>query len=88
MIKMEIAVQMMRVYPFSKATALAVVDILTERVKEALLNGERVELRGFGVFEPRPRKKGFGRNIKTGQMVAIPLGRSVRFKPGKELRSL
>jgi DNA-binding protein HU-beta len=66
--------------------ALSVIDLLTDRMKEALLNGERIEIRGFGVFEPRPRKHGFGRNIKTGQSVEIPSGKSVRFKPGKNLR--
>ena len=57
-------------------------------MKQALLNGHRFEIRGFGVFEPRPRKSGTGRNIKTGAKVDIPKGQSVRFKPGKELRAI
>ncbi|MCE1229342.1 MAG: integration host factor subunit beta [Firmicutes bacterium] len=88
MIKIDIANALTRTLPVSKATALQAVDLLTERMKNALLDGERIEIRGFGVFEPRPRKRGMGRNIKTGQSVAIPKGRSIRFKPGKDLRDI
>jgi DNA-binding protein HU-beta len=64
------------------------VDLLTIRMKEAMLNGERIEIRGFGVFEPRMRKRGLGRNIRTGEWVEIPPGRSIKFKPGKNLRQI
>ena len=88
MIKVNIANAIMQAHPCSKTMALKVVDLLTNRMKVALLNGERIEIRGFGVFEPRPRKRGFGRNIKTGQSVKIPDGKSIRFKPGKKLRQV
>jgi len=90
MIKIDIASTLMQALPepVSKATALQVVDLLTDRMKNALLNGNRIEIRGFGVFEPRPRKSGMGRNIKTGARVDIPKGRSIRFKPGQKLRSI
>jgi len=54
-------------------------------MKKALLDGHRIEIRGFGVFEPRPRKRGNGRNIQTGEAVAIPLGQSIRFIPDKDI---
>ena len=88
MIKIDIASALMQSLPISKTTALQVVDLLTDRMKNALLDGHRIEIRGFGVFEPRPRKRGMGRNIKTGDSVAIPKGRSIRFKPGKDLRAI
>jgi DNA-binding protein HU-beta len=88
MIKIDIANALMKVHPCSRQTALEVVDLLTERMKQALLDGHRIEIRGFGVFEPRPRKKGMGRNIKTGDAVKIPNGKSIRFKPGKDLREI
>nr|WP_320132780.1 HU family DNA-binding protein [uncultured Holophaga sp.] len=88
MIKIDIASALMQALPISKATALQVVDLLTDHMKNALLDGHRIEIRGFGVFEPRPRKRGMGRNIKTGDSVAIPKGRSIRFKPGKDLRAI
>ena len=49
-------------------------------------NGERIELRGFGVFSIKPRKSGVGRNPRTGREVPIPPGKTVRFKLGKEIR--
>jgi len=49
---------------------------------------DRIELRGFGVFNVRPRKTGIGRNPRTGAEVSIPPGKAVRFKPGKELQSI
>ena len=88
MIKIDIANALMQAHPCSKATALQVVDLLTEHMKNALLEGQRIEIRGFGVFEPRPRKRGMGRNIKTGDSVKIPKGKSIRFKPGKGLRDI
>ena len=50
--------------------------------------GDRIELRGFGVFNVRPRKTGIGRNPRTGAEVTITPGKAVRFKPGKELHLL
>lgn len=88
MIKIDIATKLMDKLPISKTTAIHAVDLLTERMKNALLDGHRIEIRGFGVFEPRPRKRGMGRNIKTGESVEIPKGKSIRFKPGKDLRDI
>jgi DNA-binding protein HU-beta len=59
-----------------------------ESAQKALAAGNRIELRGFGVFNVRPRKTGIGRNPRTGAEVSIPPGRAVRFKPGKELQSI
>jgi len=64
------------------------VETVFKAMKDALGKGERIELRGFGVFNVRPRKTGIGRNPRTGQEVSIPPGKAVRFKPGKELQSL
>jgi len=57
-------------------------------MKEALAEGKRIELRGFGVFQVRERKKGVGRNPKTGVEVELTPGKTVRFKPGKDLKNL
>ena len=62
-----------------------VVDSLFNAMKEALAKGKRIELRGFGVFVVKPRKRGVGRNPRTGMEVPIPAGKTIRFKPGKEL---
>lgn len=71
-----------------RAKAEAAVDTVFEGLKKALAEGDRIELRGFGVFSVRPRKTGIGRNPRTGTEVSIAPGKAVRFKPGKELHVL
>lgn len=70
-----------------KIKAEIAVEALFDTMKDAIKRGERIELRGFGVFVVKPRKRGIGRNPRTGTEVAIPEGKTIRFKPGKELQS-
>jgi len=72
----------------TRTKAEQAVETVFEALKNAMGRGERIELRRFGVFSVRPRKTGIGRNPRTGQEVAIPPGKAVRFKPGKELQAL
>jgi len=72
----------------TKTKAEIAVETVFESMKKVLAGGGRIELRGFGVFNVRPRKTGIGRNPRTGKEVSIPPGKAVRFKPGKELQSL
>ncbi len=71
----------------SKQKAEQVVDSLFNAMKDALAGGKRIELRGFGVFVVKPRKRGVGRNPRTGKEVPIPAGKTIRFKPGKDLQA-
>src|SRR5271154_4988130 len=71
-----------------RTKADAALDTVFEGLKQALAAGERIELRGFGVFSIRARKTGIGRNPRTGTEVSIAPGKAVRFKPGKELHTL
>lgn len=52
---------------------------------EALLEGEYWEIRNFGVFRTKQRAPRLGRNIHTGEKVAVPSYRDVVFKPGREM---
>ena len=65
------------------------VDVLFESLSDAIMQGERIEIRGFGSWEVkqtnvRPR----ARNPRTGDEVFVPARRKVRFKPGKILRDV
>lgn len=64
---------------------LAVRSIL-EQLSNALANGERIEIRGFGSFSLHFRPPRMGRNPKTGEAVALPGKHVPHFKPGKALR--
>ena len=62
------------------------VNLILDIMTEALANGERIEVRGFGAFSIRELKPRMGRNPKTGESVALGSRRSIHFKPGKELK--
>ncbi|HWX54937.1 MAG TPA: HU family DNA-binding protein [Verrucomicrobiae bacterium] len=88
MIKLDIINEVVSRTGITKTKAELAVETVFESMKKALTSGERIELRGFGVFNVRPRKTGIGRNPRTGAEVNIPPGKAVRFKPGKELQSI
>jgi DNA-binding protein HU-beta len=88
MIKADIVTRVADVSEVPRVKAAVAVDTILAAMKNALSEGKRIELRGFGVFQVRDRKKGVGRNPKTGVEVAIAPGKTVRFKPGKELKNL
>ena len=88
MIKYDIVTRVVNRTGLSKTKAEMAVETIFETMKKAMERGERIELRGFGVFNIKPRKTGIGRNPRTGEEVPIPPGKAVRFKPGKELQGL
>lgn len=53
---------------------------------EALIRGEKIELRNFGVFKIKQRKSRTGRNPRTGQAVPVPPRKVVVFKAGLEMK--
>lgn len=61
-------------------------DVLFSEISTSLAKGNRVELRGFGAFSVRYRKKRMGRNPRTGEKVAIEEKYVPFFKAGKGLR--
>jgi nucleoid DNA-binding protein len=57
-------------------------------ILDALKGGDRIELRNFGIFQVKKRKRRIGRNPKTGQVIPVPERRTVVFKPGLEMKKL
>jgi DNA-binding protein HU-beta len=88
LIKQDLVQRVVDVTGLPRQRAEQAVDAIFESLKQALTAGDRIELRGFGVFTVRPRKTGIGRNPRTGAEVSITPGKAVRFKPGKELHLL
>lgn len=64
---------------------LAVKAIL-EAISEAMIEGQRIEIRGFGSFSVNQRPSRMGRNPRSGESVKIPAKRVPHFKAGKALR--
>jgi integration host factor subunit beta len=69
-----------------RSDVLKIVDAILEEIVAGLANGDRIELRGFGVFSARQRSSRPGRNPRTGQQVVVPERAIPFFRPGKELR--
>lgn len=63
-----------------------IVDTTFDEVTEALIRGDRVELRGFGTFSVKERNARTGRNPRTGESVTVDAKRLPFFKTGKSLR--
>ena len=61
------------------------VNIILKEIKETLKRGERVELRGFGVFSTNIQKARISRNPKTGEKVNTPAKKTIHFKMSKEM---
>jgi len=85
-IKQDIVARVSAKMGMTKVRAEEAVDCVIDALKNAMKEGERIELRGFGVFVVKPRKSGIGRNPRTGAEVPIPPGKTVRYKPGKDIR--
>lgn len=62
------------------------VKTILDAMAEALAEGQRIEIRGFGSFSLSGRPPRIGRNPKSGDKVMVPEKRVPHFKPGKELR--
>lgn len=62
-----------------------IVSTVFEQISSALARGDRIELRGFGVFSIRMHGERVGRNPRTGGQVAVPNRAGPHFKAGKEL---
>ena len=88
MIKVDIINEVSSTANITKVKAEQAVEAVLDAMKNSMKRGERIELRGFGVFQVKPRKRGIGRNPRTGKEVRIPPGRTIRFKPGKDLQNI
>jgi integration host factor subunit beta len=70
----------------NKREAELIVNAIFDGIGDALINGDRVEIRGFGSFTVRERDAREARNPKSGDIVQIPAKKTPFFKTGKELR--
>ena len=73
-------------YPnFLKKDLEKFTDIILNEIKITLKRGERVELRGFGVFSTKIQKARISRNPRTGEKVSTPKKKTIHFKMAKDL---
>ena len=70
---------------FKKKDLDNLVNILISEIKISLSKGNRVELRGFGVFYTNIQKQSIRRNPKTGEKVSVPEKKTIQWKMSKEM---
>ena len=88
MTKAELAGRVADKIHLTKKQTESIVNVLFTCITDALKEGDKVELRGFGSFRTRSRNAREGRNPKTGDKVQIPSKKVPFFKAGKELREV
>jgi integration host factor subunit beta len=87
MTKSELMLSLSKKYPHLYQRDIeTLVDVMFDNMSETLIEGGRIELRGFGAFSIRKRDARKARNPKTGQPVSIGERHSIYFRAGKELR--
>lgn len=84
--KAELITKMAEKSQLTKKDAETALKAFVESVQEALENGEKVQLVGFGTFETRERAAREGRNPRTKEVISIPASVVPVFKAGKEMR--
>lgn len=88
MTKADLVMEVAKQTSLTKKESETVIKTIFDSISEALGEGDKVELRGFGSFRVRDRKSRQGRNPKTGDTVKVPAKKVPFFKAGKELRAL
>jgi integration host factor subunit beta len=85
-VKSKLLNQLKESYPnFLKKDLGKVVSVVLDEIKQALKRGDRVELRGFGMFSTNIQKARISRNPKTGEKVNTPEKKTIHFKMSKEM---
>ena len=70
-----------------KNVAAEMVDSLFSAMRDSLIEGNRIEIRGFGVFQVKDtRPKPAARNPRSGEIIYVPARRKTHFKPGRLLK--
>ena len=85
-VKSKLLKQLAKNYPnFLKKDLEKFTNVVLNEIKFALKRGDRVELRGFGVFSTNIQKARISRNPKTGEKVNTPQKKTIHFKMAKDM---
>ena len=85
-VKSKLLKQLANNFPnFLKKDLEKFINIVLIEIKQALKRGDRVELRGFGIFSTNIQKARISRNPKTGEKINTPEKKIIHFKMAKEM---
>jgi len=86
--KRELVVEIAEKLGYTQNEVASIVQASLDTITQSLAEGQRLEIRNFGVFEVKSRDARMGRNPRTGDEVPISRKRVATFKPGKALKEL
>lgn len=86
MTKSELITQISERCEFSKKDSEKALSAVISSITDALIEGDKVQLVGFGTFEVRDRKEKESKNPRTGETIVVPAKKAPAFKPGKALK--
>ena len=87
MTKADIVARIAQNTGMTKADTAEVLDALLETISTALGRGEKIEMRGFGIFKVEQRKGRVARNLRTGQEIQVSPRLVPVFKPSDHLKN-
>lgn len=88
MTKRELVIRVANTLGMTQSDVAKIIEGAFDTISRTLADGERWELRDFGVFEVKTRASRIGRNPRTGDQVPVPERRVVTFRPGKKMKEL
>lgn len=88
MTKRELVIRVANTLGMTQSDVARIIEGAFDTISRTLADGERWELRDFGVFEVKTRASRIGRNPRTGHQVPVPERRVVTFRPGKKMKEL
>ena len=86
--KVELVDQIATKSGLTKKDSEAALKAFMETIKETIKKGEKIQLIGFGSFEPVDKAAREGRNPKTKEIIQIPAKKAIKFSAGKDLKNL
>lgn len=88
MTKRELVIRVANTLGMTQSDVAKIIEGTFDTISRTLAEGQRWELRDFGVFEVKTRASRIGRNPRTGEQVPVPERRVVTFRPGKKMKEL
>ena len=88
MTKRELVIRVANQLGMTQSDVARIIEGAFDAISKSLAEGERWELRDFGVFEVKTRAARIGRNPRTSEQVPVPERRVVTFRPGKKMKEL
>lgn len=88
MTKSEVAQKIMQKTGISRIQSIEALEIFIKCIKDALKEGDKVSLVGFGTFQVKNKNARKGRNPRSGEKIDIPKKNVPTFKPGKSFKDM